>query len=73
MGKELYLKVIALTFVPSLIDSESEVAQNQINPEVKNTFFTFRQRYIIDKYVDITAKAANFKMISSRLNQTTST
>ena len=72
IGQELQLKNIALTFVPSLTDIESEVNLNKINPTVENTFVIYRHRTIIDKFIDLKPTADNFKIISNTLNKTRS-
>ena len=72
IGQELHLKNIALTFVPSLTDTESEVNLNKINPSVENTFIIYRHRTIIDKFIDKKPTADNFKIVSSTLDKTKS-
>ena len=70
IGLELNLKNIALTFVPSMTDTESEVNLNKINPSVENTFVIFKHRTIIDKFINFKATVNNFKIISSTLDKT---
>ncbi len=70
IGLELNLKNIALTFVPSMTDTESEVNLNKINPSVENTFVIFKHRSIIEKFINLKATADNFKIISSTLEKT---
>lgn len=70
IGTELNLKNIALTFVPSMTDTESEVNLNKINPRVENTFIIFKHRTIIDKFINFKATAGNFKIVSSTLDKT---
>ena len=70
IGLELNLKNIALTFVPSMRDTESEVSLNKINPSVENTFVIFKHRTIIDKFINFKATVDNFKIISSTLEKT---
>ena len=70
IGLELNLKNIALTFVPSMTDTESEVYLNKINPSVENTFVIFKHSSIIDKFINFKATADNFKIISSTLDET---
>lgn len=70
LGSELNLKNIALTFVPSFSDSESEANLNKINSTVDNTFIIYRHRSIIDKFIDLKAESENFKLISSTLDKT---
>jgi protocatechuate 3,4-dioxygenase, beta subunit len=72
IGKELNLKNIALTFVPSMNDVESEVNLNKINPNVANTFVIYRHRTIIDKFIDLPASKENFEAISTVLDKTKS-
>jgi protocatechuate 3,4-dioxygenase, beta subunit len=72
IGKDLNLKNIALTFVPSMNDVESEVNLNKINPNVANTFVIYRHRTIVDKFIDLPATKTNFEAISTVLNRTKS-
>jgi protocatechuate 3,4-dioxygenase beta subunit len=72
IGKELDLKKIALTFVPSFYDVESEANLNKINPNVENTFIIYRHRTIIDKFVNLKPTKNNFDKISEALNKTKS-
>tara|TARA_R100000935_G_C2770524_1_gene137475 strand:- start:143 stop:529 length:387 start_codon:yes stop_codon:yes gene_type:complete len=70
LGNELHLKNVALTFVPSFSDKESEVNLNKINPEVENTFVIYRNRAIIDKFVDLKPMKENYNLISHTLDKT---
>ncbi|MEQ8532169.1 MAG: intradiol ring-cleavage dioxygenase, partial [Imperialibacter sp.] len=70
IGRELDLKNIAITFVPSLSDKDSEVNLNSINPDVANTFIVYRQRAIVAKFIGLEASAENFKLISTTLDKT---
>ena len=70
LGSELKLKNIALTFVPSFSDTESEVNLNKVNPTVDNIFIIYRHRRIIAKFIDLKAESENFKLISSTLDKT---
>jgi len=70
MGLELNLKNIALTFVPSLADTDSEVNLNKINPGVENTFIIYKHRTIIDKFINFKATADNYKIILLALDKT---
>ena len=72
VGIELNLKNIALTFVPSMTDTESEVNLNKINPSVENTFVIYRHRTIIDKYIDLKPTEENYKIIKATLDKTKS-
>lgn len=68
VGKELGLKTLALTYVPSLLDTESEVNLNKINPGVENTFILYRNRRIINKFIDLPATSESFRLVSSTLD-----
>ena len=70
IGAELNLKNIALTFVPSMADTESEFNLNKINPNVENTFVIYRHRSIIDKFIDIKPTEENFQKVSTTLDKT---
>ncbi len=72
IGAELRLQKIALTFVPSFTDSESEANLNQINPKAENTLIIYRHRTIVDKYVNLKPTEENFNKISEALNKTKS-
>ncbi len=72
IGRELNLKNTALTFVPSMQDSESEVNLNRINPSAANTIIIFRQRNIIAKFIDLKPSAESFKNIVAALDNSTS-
>ena len=71
-GTDLGLQKIALTFVPSFTDKESESNLNNINPKVENTFVIYRHRTIVDKYVNLKPTEENFSLISEVLNRTKS-
>ncbi len=68
LGEQLTLKNVALTFVPSFDDQESEVYLNKINPRVANTFILYKQRSIFDKYVDLAPNEENFQKIRDALD-----
>ena len=70
MGLALHVKHVALTFVPSFEDTASEVNQSKINPKVDNTFIIFKNRTIIDKYINLAPTTKNFNLLSTVLDQT---
>lgn len=72
IGNLLELKKIALTFVPSFSDIESEVNLNKINSSVENTFVIYRHRTIIDKYINLKPTPENFRLVAESLNKTRS-
>ncbi|MEZ4904289.1 MAG: hypothetical protein R2822_22330 [Spirosomataceae bacterium] len=70
IGIKLRLKNIALTFVPSLTDTESEVNLYKINPSVENTFVIYRHRTIVDKWINLKPTSENFKKMIAALERT---
>ena len=71
LGKELGLNYVALTFVPSFTDPASEIDYLGIDPELGNTILLYKNRTIIDKFIELKAIPTNFKKISQRLDETT--
>lgn len=70
IGRELNIKNVALTFVPTFSDTKTEAHLNKINPEVENTFIIYKHRSIIDKYIDLKPTSKNFEVLSETLNKT---
>ena len=72
LGTQLNVKNVALTFVPSFADTETDANLNKIDPLVENTFVIFRQRRVVDKYIDLKPNADSFRLISAALDRTKS-
>lgn len=70
LGRSLKLEHVALTFVPSFVDAETEANLNKINPLAKNTFVVYRHRTIVAKFVNLDATPENFKTMSETLDKT---
>jgi protocatechuate 3,4-dioxygenase beta subunit len=70
LGKELNIQLSALTFVPSFDDIATEANLNQINAEIENTFIIYKQRSIVDKYINLKPSEKNFGVISKALHRT---
>jgi len=70
LGKELRLEKLALTFVPSFNDTESDVHLNKIDQSVENTFILYKRSNIIGSYTDLRATPENFRKISDRFDRT---
>ncbi len=68
IGIELNLKNIALTFVPSFSDTDSEVHLSKINPDAENTFIIYRNRTIISKFINLKATEENFRLLVTELD-----
>jgi protocatechuate 3,4-dioxygenase beta subunit len=69
LGMELGLSRVALTFVPSLTDEASEIALNQLNPEVESTLLIYRRSVIIDKFINAEPTEASFEQLRRRLSE----
>ena len=55
-----------------MIDTESEVNLNKINPNVENTIIIYRHRTIINKFIDLKPSLDNFKLVSNSIDKTES-
>ncbi len=72
LGSELGLKSVALTFVPSLSDTDSEINLSRVDPSVENTIVVYRNRKIVDKFVNLKPSDTSFRMVSATLDRTKS-
>jgi protocatechuate 3,4-dioxygenase beta subunit len=70
LGNALGLTRLALTFVPSFADRESDVHLNTINPEAENTIVIFKHRTIVEKFVNLKPTPENFIRIQQVLART---
>lgn len=70
LGKDLHLEKVALTFVPSFSDNESEIDFNKINQNFENTFIIYKRSKVVDKFVNLKPSEDNFKLLTKRLDQT---
>ncbi|MCF6317970.1 MAG: intradiol ring-cleavage dioxygenase [Proteobacteria bacterium] len=69
LGKELDLKEIALTFVPSFNDIPSDVYLTKIKPNTNSTIIIFKNRNIIGKFLNLEAVQENFVGINQLLKE----
>ena len=65
------LEKVALTFVPSFSDEQSEIHLNKIDPDVQNTILIYRRSNVIAKFVNLQPNQKNFELVSNRLDETT--
>lgn len=70
LGRELGLKHVALTFVPSVTDEASEVAPNLFNPEVGTTMILYRRSRVIGTMLDAKPTPENFARVREQLDRT---
>ncbi len=71
-AKELNLKNIAVTYVPSPTDSKT-AGLNEINPSLKNTLILYKKRKVFDKFVEFEASENNLKLLANAVNRAEST
>ncbi len=69
LGVALKLEKVALTFVPSFEDVDSEIHLNRVNQQVENTFIIYKRSRVIDKYINIKPTLTNFNLISNSLDR----
>lgn len=67
LGRELDLKQLALTLVPSFEDMASEVHLNRIGRNAASTFIVYKNRIIIDKHLNLAPTAADFQKLTRKL------
>lgn len=60
---------MAITYVPSINDHESEMDLNQINPKTKNTIIVYNHRRIFDKFIDFTPTDSNFNLLFNSVEE----
>lgn len=70
LGEELKIRQMALCFVPSFSDEETEANLNQLNPLVENTFVIYKHRRIVNKQINLKPSPLNFQLISTILDST---
>jgi protocatechuate 3,4-dioxygenase beta subunit len=70
LGRELNLSHVALTFVPSLTDRESDVALNGFDPAARNTVVVYRRSRIIDIEPNLKPDEQGFRRLSDLLDGT---
>jgi protocatechuate 3,4-dioxygenase beta subunit len=68
LGRALNIQHLALTYVPSFSDEESEIHLNKLNDLKGNVFVVYKQRVITRKFIDIKPTQENMLHLSSALN-----
>jgi protocatechuate 3,4-dioxygenase, beta subunit len=69
IGQTLQLKQLALTFVPSFNDRDSDVYLNKVNQGSMNTFLVYRRSNIIANYVNLQPSRENLAMMLKIIDQ----
>lgn len=70
VGMDLNLEKVALTFVPSFSDSETEIDLNKVNSQAENTFIIYKRSRVVDKFINLKPNQDNFTLLSKRLDET---
>lgn len=69
IGKDLKLEKVALTFVPSFSDSESDINLNNIAQSADNTFILYKRSRIISKFINLKPGKTNFELVKHQLDK----
>jgi len=70
LGKELNIQNTALTYVPSFDDESTEANLNKINPEAESTIILYKNRRIVDKYINLKPTPENFELLTKAMENT---
>lgn len=70
LGKELNIQNTALTYVPSFDDESTEANLNKINPDVESTIILYKNRRIVDKYINLKPTSENFERLIQAMENT---
>ncbi len=68
LGRSLDLERVALTFVPSLTDTASEVHLNHIDPNAVNTLILYKRSKVIANFTDLKPTDTSFALIRQALD-----
>ena len=68
LGRSLDLQRVALTYVPSLTDTASEIHLNHIDPNTANTLLLYKRSRVIASFVDLKPTDTNFGMIRQEID-----
>lgn len=68
LGRSLALERVALTFVPSLTDTASEVHLNHIDPNAVNTLILYKRSKVIANFIDLEPTKTSFAMVRQALD-----
>ncbi len=67
-AKELNLKHLAVTYVPSATDAKT-TALNEINPSLGNTLILYKKRKVFDKFLDFEPSEKNLRLLTGAVNR----
>ena len=69
LGRALNIQYLALTYVPSFTDEESETSLNKLNNMKGNVFVVYKQRVITDKFIDIQPTPTAMRSLTEALER----
>ncbi|MFN7687859.1 MAG: hypothetical protein ACK5OP_09000 [Sphingobacteriales bacterium] len=69
LGQSLQIKHLALTYVPSFTDVESEIHLNKLLDLTGNVFVVYKQRVITDKFIDIQPTPTAMRSLTEALER----
>ncbi len=72
LGDKLGIKSLALTYVPSLTDTATEVHLLKIAPDAESTLLLYRQRVLVDKFINFKPTGESFTLVRQSLERTKS-
>ncbi len=68
-ANSLSIKNMAITYVPSINDKETEMNLNNINPKTKTTIIVYNNRRVFDKFMDFIPTNKNFNLLFNSVEE----
>ncbi len=68
-ANSLSIKNMAITYVPSINDKETEMNLNNINPKTKTTIIVYNNRRVFDKFMDFIPTDKNFNLLFNSVEE----
>lgn len=68
LGAELGLSHLAITYVPSFADADTEIDRNKLNGLSGSVFIVYKEHVITDKFIDLKPTQENMLRLTTALN-----
>ena len=68
LGAELGLSHLAITYVPSFADADTEIDRNKLNGLSGSVFIVYKEHVITDKFIDLKPTQENMLRLNTALN-----
>lgn len=68
LGAELGIRHLAITYVPSFADTDSEISRNKLDGLRGSVFVVYKQHVITDKFIDIKPTTTNMRRLTDALD-----